>query len=144
MKLNIAYSIRITLVCYPNNTITTKVEQVKIYRSNALTISIMLQFLLFVATLYSTTTNADEITLAADLWCPYNCQPKEENPGFLIEIAKYSLEKQGHTVKYHLVPWQRAIRMVRKGQYHGLVGSPGKPPRKIQPRRDRLSRHARQ
>ena len=38
--------------------------------------------------LISFTCLADEISLRADLWCPYTCDPQAKNPGFMIEIAK--------------------------------------------------------
>lgn len=66
---------------------------------------------------------ADEVILVADEWCPFNCTPNSDKPGFLIELAKYSLAKKGHTVKYIREPWQRAIRQVRSGEYQGLVGA---------------------
>lgn len=68
--------------------------------------------------------NADTVTLVADQWCPYNCDPKDTtNPGILIEVAKYSLGKAGHTVEYSNVPWARAIEDARSGKYTGIVGA---------------------
>lgn len=66
---------------------------------------------------------ADEIVLVADRWCPYNCSPEDDNPGFMVEIAKYAFEKEGHTVIYKTVPWARAIKDVRDGIYHGIIGT---------------------
>ena len=66
---------------------------------------------------------ADEIVLVADEWCPYNCTPEEDSPGFMVEIAKYAFEKEGHTVTYKTVPWARAIKDVRNGIYHGIIGT---------------------
>ena len=50
---------------------------------------------------------ADVITLRADEWCPYNCQPKSQNPGFIIEIAETVFKKAGHTIDYQVMPWAR-------------------------------------
>jgi polar amino acid transport system substrate-binding protein len=66
---------------------------------------------------------AEEIVLAADEWCPYNCTPNDIHPGFMVEIAKYAFEKSGHTVKYINVSWTRAIHGTRDGQYHGIIGT---------------------
>ena len=66
---------------------------------------------------------ADTVTLVADNWCPYNCGATDANPGILIEVAKYSLTKAGHTVEYSNVPWARAIEDSRAGKYTGIVGA---------------------
>lgn len=66
---------------------------------------------------------ADEIVLVADEWCPYNCNPDDDLPGFMVEIARHAFEKSGHTVKYVTVSWARAIHGTREGQYHGLIGT---------------------
>lgn len=66
---------------------------------------------------------AETITLVADEWCPYNCTPGDENPGFLIEIAKAIFESGGLQVDYKVVPWARAIRDARAGRYSAIVGA---------------------
>ncbi len=66
---------------------------------------------------------ADEIVLVADKWCPYNCAPGDELPGFMVDIAEYAFAKQGHTVRYQLLPWARAIATVRDGLFHGIIGT---------------------
>ena len=72
---------------------------------------------------YSTMSLADEIKLAADLWCPYNCDPKSTSPGFMIEIMKEVFEKSGHTINYEVVNWARAILEARDNKYNGIVGA---------------------
>lgn len=76
-------------------------------------------FLLF----FTVTAKADTITIVADQWCPYNCDPKDSNPGILIEVAKYALGKAGHTIDYSNVPWARAIEDARAGKYVAIVGA---------------------
>jgi len=66
---------------------------------------------------------ADEIVLVADEWCPYNCAPEDDHPGFMVEIAEYAFAKEGHTVTYRTLPWARAIVSVREGMYHGIIGA---------------------
>jgi polar amino acid transport system substrate-binding protein len=66
---------------------------------------------------------AETITLVADEWCPYNCTPGDEKPGFLIEIAKRVFEPHGFSVDYRIVPWARAIRDTRAGRYSGIIGA---------------------
>jgi polar amino acid transport system substrate-binding protein len=65
----------------------------------------------------------DFITLVADEWCPYNCAPNTDTPRFMIEIAQYAFERLGHTIRYEKIPWARAIRGTREGQYDGIVGA---------------------
>ena len=80
----------------------------------------ILFFLIFLITSY---LYADEIILSADQWCPYNCDCEEDCPGFMIEIAEYAFEREGHTVTYITLPWARAIKYVREGKYTGIVGT---------------------
>ena len=66
---------------------------------------------------------AEVITIRADEWCPYNCEPGSDNPGFMIEIAQYAFEKAGHQVDYKTLPWARAIIDSRSGTYNAIVGA---------------------
>jgi polar amino acid transport system substrate-binding protein len=67
--------------------------------------------------------HADAIKLRADSWCPYNCDPASDHPGFLIEIARALLAPAGHSIDYRTMPWSRALTEVRKGRIHGVVGA---------------------
>lgn len=69
------------------------------------------------------TARADTITLVADYWCPFNCRPGDESPGFLVEVAQRALALEGHHVVYQTLPWSRAITDVRAGKYDGLIGA---------------------
>ena len=80
-------------------------------------------FILFTIALLSSPASADDIILVADPWCPFNCGRNDENPGYMVEIAKYVFEQHGHTVKYFNVPWARAIYGTREGQYDGIIGA---------------------
>lgn len=66
---------------------------------------------------------ADVISIRADDWCSYNCEPKSKDPGYLIEIAKYIFESKGHTIEYKTMPWARAISETRRGEYIAIVGA---------------------
>ncbi len=66
---------------------------------------------------------SDEISLVADPWCPYNCVPGSNAPGILIEIAQRAFKNTDHKLQYINMPWQRAIRTVEIGRYHGIVGT---------------------
>lgn len=79
---------------------------------------ILLALLIFIS------VQADTITIVADEWCPYNCDPKSAHPGYMIEIAQKIFEKEGHTILYTGgISWERAISQTRKGVYDALVGT---------------------
>jgi len=82
-----------------------------------------IMLVVFTAFQTSSETGADVITLVADEWCPYNCVPYTDTPGFIIEIAEFAFERLGHTIHYTIIPWTRAIRGTREGLYDGIVGT---------------------
>ncbi len=66
---------------------------------------------------------AETLTLQADEWCPYNCEPGSDKPGFMVEIARAVFEPLGHSINYAVTNWSRAIMMARKGRIHGIIGA---------------------
>lgn len=81
-------------------------------------------FLLLVSSLtLSASCEADEITLAADIWCPINCDPSSTEGGIMIEIAEKAFSASGHTIVYKVIPWKRAIEEARQGRIDGIVGA---------------------
>lgn len=69
------------------------------------------------------TAKKQVITLRADNWCPYNCDPKSDKPGYMIEISKAVFAKAGYIVEYETLNWARSIADTRKGLYSGIVGA---------------------
>lgn len=69
----------------------------------------------------ATGVKADEITITADQWCPYNCVPGSEKPGYVVELAKRIYESEGHTVKYVNNPWKRALKLGARGRVNGVI-----------------------
>lgn len=65
---------------------------------------------------------ADTIVLVADAWCPYNCSPDSDHPGFMVEIAQRVFAEAGHQVVYLVEPWKRALLSVQLGHYQGIIG----------------------
>lgn len=63
------------------------------------------------------------VVLAADEWCPYNCAPGAENPGYMVEIAKRVLGEAGYEVQYQVMPWTRALLAAERGQVSGVIGA---------------------
>jgi polar amino acid transport system substrate-binding protein len=63
------------------------------------------------------------VTLRADLWCPYNCQPGTAHEGVLVDLARAAFGKAGYRVDYQLLNWARAVDETRDGQFDGIVGA---------------------
>ena len=47
----------------------------------------IVMIMLAVALLVPMAANAETINIVSDEWCPYNCEPGSDRPGFGIEIA---------------------------------------------------------
>lgn len=71
----------------------------------------------------SLSLGAERITLVADAWCPYNCEPNAGKPGFMIEVARDIFRQHGIDVDYKILPWGRAIQMTREGKFDAIVGA---------------------
>jgi polar amino acid transport system substrate-binding protein len=79
-------------------------------------------FAFFISVLPNT-ASAETISLAADSWCPYNCNPVYPPAGFMVDIAKKAFGKHGIEVEYKIVPWAQAITDARNGKYNGIIGA---------------------
>ncbi len=71
----------------------------------------------------SNTVTAKEIVLAADNWCPFNCDANSKNPGILVEMAQMAFANSGYKIKYIEMPWKRAILQTRRGLIDGIIGT---------------------
>lgn len=63
------------------------------------------------------------IKMRSDEWCPYACDPKTGQPGFMVEIAKEVFSKKGYKVEYDVSNWARVISDVKNGEYDAVVGA---------------------
>jgi len=63
------------------------------------------------------------IRVVGDSWCPYNCAPGSEHPGYVIEIATEIFKKAGYRLNYQTVPWTRSLNGVKDGSYDAAVGA---------------------
>lgn len=68
----------------------------------------------------ATSAQADVIKLVGSLYCPLICEDDEN--GFMVEIVRSVVEKNGHTLDYENLPRSRALDLVEAGQVDGLVG----------------------
>ncbi len=71
----------------------------------------------------ATPSVADTIVLRADPWCPYNCEPESERPGYMVELATEALALFGHTVVYETVSWARGLQQAAEGEIDGVIGA---------------------
>lgn len=63
------------------------------------------------------------VVIAADKWCPVNCQATNGPPGYAVELARESLALAGWTVEYRIMPWDRARDAARAGRIDGIIGT---------------------
>ncbi len=95
---------------------------------------------LFLATCFPTQDAiSEEITIAADIWCPINCEPNSSMPGIMVEIAEKIFQEKGHKINYIIYPWRRAVLLARKGEIAGIIGTfPGDAPDFIFPQNEQI------
>lgn len=67
--------------------------------------------------------DADVIELRADPWCPFNCEPGSERPGYMVEIAREAFAMAGHEVNYETLNWARSLAKARRGEIDGVIGA---------------------
>jgi len=93
--------------------------------------------LLIINVLFHNICAAENITLVADPWCPYNCAQDSPYKGYLIEIAELAFSKHNIDVEYVIQPWPRAIQGVLQGKNDALLGvSKNEVPQLIFPRQE--------
>lgn len=63
-----------------------------------------------------------KIVLVGDYWCPYNCAPGSDRPGFLVELITKALSLYDIEVEYRLLPWYQAVLAIENGSVDGIIG----------------------
>ena len=84
---------------------------------------ILASFILLITNMsYSDTKSS--VTLAADDWCPFTCDPKSPTPakGVLFDIATAALSESKIEIKYEFINWARATALMKKQKIDGLIG----------------------
>ena len=64
---------------------------------------------------------SNPIEVRADEWCPYNCDPKEDRKGYLIDILIKAFGEEN--INYETMNWARAISETKKGTYNAIIGA---------------------
>lgn len=83
---------------------------------------ILLLVLVLLFQLAPSSAAARTITLAADPWCPINCEPGAPLEGYVIEAARQIFSQAGIDVEYRISPWSRVLLDVENGHLDGAVG----------------------
>lgn len=65
----------------------------------------------------------DTIVIAADPWCPHNCEAGADHEGYMVDVAREILTESGYAVEYINISWARALQMTREGQLDAVVGA---------------------
>lgn len=73
--------------------------------------------------LKATSAFSATITISADDWCPFNCNPASDRPGYVVEIAKAIYEPLGHKINYVQEPWPRTLKLVEEGKLDAAIGA---------------------
>ena len=68
-------------------------------------------------------TEAQTISIRADIFFPVSGNPYDERPGYMIEIAQAILADKGVTVEYQTMPWARSLILAEKGLIDCIVGA---------------------
>ncbi|EGR2831271.1 transporter substrate-binding domain-containing protein [Vibrio cholerae] len=72
---------------------------------------------------YHLSASSKTIIIAGDEWYPMNGSPEMENPGFMIEVARFALKEKGLSLEYRIMPWERAIQSARDNSINCIVGA---------------------
>lgn len=75
---------------------------------------------LILQTLACAPSSATEaISLAGDVWCPYNCA----EGGYMVEIAREIFKRNNIDIDYRVMPWKDAVDKTRAGDNDAVVGA---------------------
>lgn len=66
---------------------------------------------------------AKNLVIAADSWCPYNCDPSSNEAGFMVDIVREILAANGFTMTYKIMPWTDALLAAASGDVDGVIGA---------------------
>lgn len=86
-------------------------------RSLRLLIGIILSALIY------STAFGETMSLRADSWCPFNCNPKSPQAGYMIDVVREVFKKKGITIDYQLQKWDLAKKDAADGKIQGVVGA---------------------
>lgn len=65
----------------------------------------------------------ETISVRSDFWYPFNGDPSDSRPGYVVEMLKAIFEKGGGKVDYQTIPWKRAVAEAEQGKINGVIGA---------------------
>lgn len=80
-------------------------------------------FLTLSVAVFAADKDVKEVVFVADPWCPYNCEPGSDMPGYVIEIAQAVFKEHGIKFTYKTMPWARALEEIKNGKVTGAIGA---------------------
>ena len=66
---------------------------------------------------------AENLTLRADAWCFFNCNPKSAQAGYMVDIVREVFKKKGLIIDYQLKNWEESKKEALEGKIQGVVGA---------------------
>jgi polar amino acid transport system substrate-binding protein len=63
------------------------------------------------------------LRVRADSWMPFNGEPAEARPGYVIELARLIFEPAGIKLDYQVMPWKDALAAAHEGAIEAVVGA---------------------
>ncbi|MCG9728343.1 transporter substrate-binding domain-containing protein [Shewanella sp. Isolate13] len=66
----------------------------------------------------SFSTNAEQIVVASDIWCPYICT---DNSGYVVELTQQAFASVDVEVKFESIPFQRALTLTSQHKLDAVL-----------------------
>ncbi len=67
--------------------------------------------------------NDINIVIAADDWCPLNCEVGTKTEGYVVDIAREIFKGQGYDIVYENHPWVDTLEKVAKGDIDAAIAA---------------------
>jgi polar amino acid transport system substrate-binding protein len=69
------------------------------------------------------TVAADTLRVRADHWMPYNGDPQDAQPGYVVEILRAVFEPKGIKIDYSTLGWAEALDAAANNQIDAVIGA---------------------
>jgi polar amino acid transport system substrate-binding protein len=88
-----------------------------------ITVDIKAKLIVLSALIGCSNVCSDTLDIAALDFCPYVCSDTSgnESMGFVLELEKLILERAGHRVNFHIVPYLRSLKGTESGEYDAVA-----------------------
>lgn len=86
------------------------------------TVRVQVLILLFICCFIQAAA-AETLSIRADIWPPYNDEPKSNKPGYMVMVLMEIFLRQGYILDYQILSWDESLDAVRKGQFNAVIGA---------------------